>query len=164
MTPHGNLVPALMAPFIAWRLYYRFRRNVGRQRFQQKRLTAAIVIFGSLSLVFLAMLTRIPRLCAGFGGGLLLGIPMALIGLHFTRFESTPEGKFYTPNTFIGIGLTLLLVGRLIYRGYMLYTGVAELQGKPAAFQSPLTLVFFGLTAGYYIAYYAGVCMRSRRE
>ena len=154
----AQLVPALIVPLIAWRVYVRVRRNIGRQPFQPKRTISRIVIFSVLSvLVGLGAFGYLPSLAA-LGGGLLLGAPLALIGLHLTKFETTPQGKFYTPNTPIGVALSVLFVGRVGYRFFVLMT-VPVVNGNPtpALFHSPLTLFIFGLTAGYYIAYYAGV-------
>ena len=49
----------------------------------------------------------------GLAGGLALGVPLGLYGLHLTRFETTPEGRFYTPNPYMGVGLSMLLAGRV---------------------------------------------------
>lgn len=104
-----------------------------------------------------------PRVLTGLVCGFALGVPLAWWGVELTRFEVTPEGKFYTPNTWIGLGLTLLLVGRVTYRLTALW-GAAPLDGQmpPEPLQSPLTLVMFGLTAGYYVVFSAGVAMRGK--
>jgi hypothetical protein len=160
MTP-AQLVPALVIPFVAWRIYLRVRRNIGRQPFQPKRMTVRIIFFSVISLLFgVAAFPHWPAL-AGLGGGLVAGVPLALFGLHLTRFETTAEGRFYTPNTHIGLALTLLFTGRVVYRLIVLFG--AQSSGDlppPQLFQSPITLVIFGITAGYYIAYYAGVLIR----
>jgi hypothetical protein len=160
----SQLIPALIVPFIAWRVYMRVRRNIGRQPFQPKRTITRIVIFSVLSvLIGLGALAYLPSLAA-LGGGLLLGAPLALIGLHLTKFETTPQGKFYTPNTPIGVALSVLFVGRIGYRIFVL-VAAPPVDGLPPAalFHSPLTLFIFGLTAGYYIAYYAGVLIRGEK-
>jgi hypothetical protein len=157
----AQIVPAIIVPFIAWRVYVRVRRNIGRQPFQPRRMVARVAIFSVVSvLVGLGALAYLPSLAA-LGGGLLLGVPLALVGLHLTRFETTEQGRFYTPNTAIGVALTVLLVGRMGYRMFSLFAAL-PLAGMPppALFQSPLTLLIFGVTAGYYIAYYTGVLWR----
>lgn len=108
----SNLIPALLLPWFAWRMYRRFHRNVGRQPLHSGRLISGIVIFGLISVPLLAVTWPVPRLLAGFGGGLVLGGLLALVGLHLTVFETNPGGPhFYTPNTYIGVGLALLLAG-----------------------------------------------------
>jgi len=97
-------------------------------------------------------------------GGVLVGVALAFLGLRLTRWEMTPEGNFYTPNALLGIGLTLLFVGRLVYRLTVLFADPPAIgAGTPPLFQSPLTLLIFGVTAGYYLAYTAGVLLRGRR-
>ncbi len=160
-----NLIPALLLPWFAWRMYRRFHRNVGRQPLHASRLVTGIVIFGLIAVLLLAVSFAVPHLLAGIGGGLVLGGLLALIGLHLTQFEINQGGPhFYTPNTYIGVGLSLLLAGRILYRiGVLYFSDDALLSSSPALMQSPLTLLTVGLTAGYYIAYNAGVLIRSRR-
>jgi len=86
--------------------------------------------------------------------------------LRHTQFEVTPQGKFYTPHTYIGIFISVLFLGRVAYRFLVLYPGMhAAAQNNAdtfAAFQkSPLTLAIFGVLVGYYIAYYVGVLIES---
>jgi hypothetical protein len=157
MTP-AQLAPAIILPLVAWRIYVRAKRNVGRQRFQPRRMIARIVILSVLSLLFGVGTLTHPSSLGALGGGLLVGLPLALLGLYLTRFETSSEGHYYTPNTFIGIAVTLLFVGRLIYRVIILSPSPAMRDPSlPQFFQSPLTFFVFGLTAGYYIAYYSGV-------
>ena len=76
--------------------------------------------------------------------------------LRLTKFEITEQGHFYTPNTHIGIGLSVLLAGRILYRLFFFNTDNPA-PNAPQAFQSPLTMFFFGLIAGYYLVYYIGL-------
>ena len=74
------------------------------------------------------------------------------------RFESTPQGLLYTPHAHLGIALSLLLVGRLLYRLIELYAlDTTARRSAPEFAQSPLTLAIFGLLASYYIAYAVGL-------
>lgn len=160
----AQLVPALVVPFIAWRVYVRFKRNVGRQPFKPRRLAVRIGFFSLITaLLALATLNHLPAL-GGLAGGLVAGAALAFVGLKLTRFELTPEGEFYVPNTYIGIGLTLLLVGRIAYRVMVLYVSSPTMEGPPPGlFQSAATLVVFGLSAGYFIAYNTGLLVRGKR-
>ena len=158
-----QLVPAIVIPFIAWRVYMRVRRNVGRQPFRPSQLVVRIVIFSIISLLIGLGAMNYPQSLEALGGGLVLGVPLALIGLHLTKFETTPTGKFYTPNTAIGVALIVLFAGRVGYRMFALFGASPTGSPPPAPFQSPLTLLIFGVTAGYYIAYYAGVLRRGKK-
>ena len=159
-----QLVPALIIIFIAWRVYMRARRYIGRQPFHPKRLQATIWIFSIITVLFaLSALLSLPTLGA-LAGGLVLSMGLAWFGLRLTKFEDTPAGKFYTPNTALGLGVTALFVGRFFYRLFVLYA-MTDLQSPtaPQPFQSPLTYFLYGLTAGYYITYSAGVLIRSHK-
>ncbi len=97
----------------------------------------------------------------GLAGGLALGVPLGLYGLHLTRFETTPEGRFYTPNPYMGVGLSMLLAGRVAYRLLVFSSASGQGTAQPQLMHSPLTLFIYGLLAGYYMAYFTGVLARS---
>jgi hypothetical protein len=157
-----NVLPLVLVALVAWRLYSRMRRMVGRQRLSPLRpwltvalfpLLAALVLFGTL-----AAPGANPLVAAGLCGGVVAGIALGLYGTRLTRFEATPAGLFYTPNAHLGIALSLLLVARLGYRFLMPY-----LSGQPVDMRqmqlhsSPLTLAIFGMLAGYYVTYAIGL-------
>jgi hypothetical protein len=161
----SKIVPLLLAVFIAWRMYVRLRRNIGRQAMQPKRMLTRVIILAVVTVALTAFSLLNLRVLAGLGFGFVLGLPLAWVGLKMTRFEATAEGRFYTPNSTIGIGLGILLVGRLVYRLMVILPNMrnaAQHPQQPALMQSPLSLFVFGLLAGYYIAYYVGVLARNR--
>src|SRR5262249_2739745 len=101
-------------------------------------------------------------LAAGLAGGAALGV----WGLKLTKFERTPEGLFYTPDMRIGIALSALFVGRVLYRiGQIYFVDVpAARAAAPMDFvRSPLTLVILGTLLGYYVCYAVGL-IRWRRQ
>lgn len=165
-TSTPSLVPALVLPYLAWRVYRRFHRNVGRQLVHTGRLVWGIVVFGAVSALLLFFCLFSSRMLAGVGSGLALGAVLALIGLRLTKFEvGQPKPHYYTPNTYIGVALSLLLLGRVLYRmslGY--FSGSTAVSSSPALMQSPLTMFIIGLTAGYYITFNSGVLIRSNKK
>jgi hypothetical protein len=157
-----QIVPLIFVGLIALRMYFRMRRNFGRQVLQPGRLVTRIVIFAVVTCGLAVFSVLHPRLLIGQGVGLALGLPLAWLGLRLTQFEATPQGRFYTPNSSIGIALTILLVGRLGYRLMVLMAASNNPSQPPPLMQSALSFCVFGLLAAYYIAYYIGVLARSR--
>ena len=157
----ASVVPILFGGLIAWSIYRRVRRNIGRQPLRPVRITISIVIFALVSLVFLSLSFNSPRLLLGLGGGLLLGGLLGFVGLRLTKFETTDAGHFYTPNTPIGVAISVLFVGRMLYRFWAVRDTVTA-PHSPPPFQSPLTFFIFGLTAGYYLVYYIGLFVHTR--
>ena len=150
------VIPIVFGGLIVWSLYRRVRRNIGRQPLRPVRITVSLVIFALVSLIFLGLSFAVPRLLLGIGGGLLLGALLGLVGLKLTKFETTEAGHFYTPNTPIGVGLSVLFIGRMLYRFWAVGNAMTA-PTAPPPFQSPLTFFIFGLTAGYYLVYYIGL-------
>ncbi|SRR5579883_3028110 len=168
MIPPVNLVPLLFIALFGWRVYRRARLHIGRQRVKPKRMAWRMGIFSVLAVVMGVVASwRGLEGVLGLGAGLLLGALLGWVGLRLTRFEATPEGRFYTPNTWIGVGLMLLLLARMGYRAFLISSHGLPAQESGAASsgmagQSALTLLLFGVLAGYYIVYYAGVLLRCR--
>jgi hypothetical protein len=160
-----SLVVVVLVPLLAWRIYKRVRRNIGRQRSRLWRHWAGTVLCPLLLAVLaLGAMHSLPAeeaLLGGIAGGLALGF----YGLRLTRFEHEGNQFFYTPNPYLGVGLSLLLVGRIAWRMVELY----ETQGHltPASgdvARSPLTLLMVGLVFGYYAAYSLGLLRWRRRS
>ncbi len=164
---HSKLiVPVLIAALIGLRLYMRMRRSFGRQRVQPRRMTVRITIFALLC-VLLVLFTRgnVTMLADLLAGGA-CGAALGSLGLRHTRFESTAEGHFYTPHTYIGLTVTVLFLARVAYDFLVLYHGALPVPGQgPAALppESPLTLAVSGAFIAYYLVYYIGVLRKSRQ-
>jgi len=131
---------------------------IGRQRLSRVRPWITLIIFPTIVLLLAyAAHWHFERLW-WLAGGLVFGSLLGVYGLRQTRFESTPQGLFYTPHAHLGIALSLLLVGRFLYRLIELYgLETTAPRGAPEFARSPLTLAIFGLLAGYYIAYAVGL-------
>ena len=148
----------VLAPLLAWRIYARFRRMVGRQRLSRVRPWITLIIFPMIVLLLAyASYGHLERLL-WLAGGLVVGASLGVYGLRHTRFESTPQGLFYTPHAHLGIALSLLFFGRVLYRLAQLYVlDTSASRAGPEFAQSSLTLAIFGLLAGYYISYAVGL-------
>lgn len=160
------VTPTLVAAFVLFAIYRRVRRNIGRQRVQPVRMRSRIILLGVVGALVLAGATRNLQLFEGMLAGIAGGTALAWLGLRHTQFEITEQGSFYTPHTWIGLAVSALLIGRIAYRFMVVYPmahAASQAGANPfAAYQrSPLTLAIFGIVIAYYIAYYAGVLMRS---
>lgn len=147
-----------LLPLILWRIYARFRRTIGRQRLSKIRPWIALTIFPIL-IALLCLASRAnPERLLWLVGAIFLGAILGYFGLNKTRFEPTPQGLFYTPNIHLGISLSLLFVARIGYRFFEVYIlEPAVPHGMHDFAQTPLTLAVFGLLAGYYMVYAAGL-------
>ena len=154
----SNLAIAALVAFIAWRLYARFRRMVGRQRYRPWRTAITLTLFPVIILLVGLGASANPTALEGLAGGLALGIVLGVVGLKLTRYEATPLGRYYTPNAHIGIALSLLFAARIVWRSIELRSMGAGLSDHAPDFaRSTLTLLVFGVLAGYYITYAAGL-------
>lgn len=164
----------LIAAVVLFILYRRFRRSFGRQKLRPKRMIFRIVVLAIVCVLALASPFRGLTSDAAATGGALVGIALGLWALMHTRFENTADGRFFTPNGYIGMIVVALFLGRLIYRFIVVYplmrqavqqaTQNPQMQPSPfAAYQhSPLTVGLYFLLAGYYICYYVSVLIKSR--
>ena len=152
----------LLVPLLAWRMYSRFRRLVGRQRFSRVRQWISLAIF----LPLIALLAWVVRAHAdvllALAGGIGAGALLAQYGLRHTKFERAPPVLYFTPNAYLGVSLFLLFVGRILYRVVQIF-----LVAPPGApdfrdfSHSAVTLAIFGLLAGYRMAYSVGLLHRA---
>jgi hypothetical protein len=147
-----------VAVLVTWRLYSRVRRLVGRQKFAPVRAWFSVCFFPLLVLALLAGTWSHPLRSLSELAGVAVGIGLGHYGLRLTRFEDAGDGHFYTPSAHIGIGLSLLFIGRLGYKLIHAYMATAGFTEPPAEIvKSPLTLLIIGTLAGYYATYAFGL-------
>ena len=160
------VAPIVIAPLIAWRLYARTRRHFGRQPIQPKRMWTRVGILSAITLLVGTEGFVDPRVAAGLGAGLVGGVALAVLALKLTRFEIDGHADCYYPNPWVGLALTALFIGRLLYRFMVLWPELSHNSAASLAQwqRSPLTLVILGLMLGYYIAYYGGLLVHHRNE
>ncbi len=153
----STLIILILIPLLAWRMYSRFKRMVGRQHLSKLRPWITIAVFPLLLLLIGAAALPNPEHLWLLAAGVLAGSLLGLFGLSKTRYEATEEGLFYTPNAHLGIALSLVFLARIAFRFVQVYgAGPAAPRGNDFA-HSALTLCIFGLLAGYYIAYAVGL-------
>lgn len=165
----------LIAALVLLILYRRFRRSFGRQPLRPKRMIFRCAVLAAICVLALASPFHGLAGDAAAAAGALIGVGLAFWALAHTRFEITPQGCFYTPNGYIGMLVVALFLGRLIYRFTVIYPLLHQAArqatvnpGVPVSpfatyERSPLTLGLYFLLAGYYIAYYLSVLLKSRK-
>jgi hypothetical protein len=161
-TPHpATFTVIALLPLVGWSVWRRIKRMVGRQRLSRVRPWVTLTLF-PLLLAMLSMSAFVapqaqPQRLVWLAAGVVIGAALAVYGLKRTRFESTPEGLFYTPDSRIGIAISVLLITRVVYRiGRLLVLGPQLADSTEFAY-SPYTLAPVGMLAGYYMVYAAGL-------
>lgn len=156
---HPSMIAVVgIAALIAWRIYRRVRRSVGRQRLHPVRPWLTVIFFPLLVAMLLLGSLFHPASALALVGGAGVGVALGIYGLRLTRFEPTAEGLFYTPNLHLGIALSLLLIARIGYRVIQMYAADLPMDTPPTDFvRSPITLVILGTLAGYYVTYAIGL-------
>jgi hypothetical protein len=161
------ITPILLGALVIFGIYRRVRRSFGRQTVNVGRIwfRIGILIFAGL-LVAASAAHGDTSMLGALLGGLVCGAGLAYLALRHTQFEVTPQGRFYTPHTYIGLFVTAVFLGRLLYRFEVLYPafkGAQPGQNWADAYQrSPLTLAIFGMLVSYYVLFYIGVLHRTR--
>jgi hypothetical protein len=161
------ITPILLAGFVVMMMYRRVRRTIGRQQVSPVRMQWRIGLLGVVGAMLLLGALRDMNLFGAMIAGIAGGVALGWFGLRHTKFESTAQGHFYTPHTYIGLFVSALLIARVLYRFVVVYPAAQSAAHAGAnpfdAYQkSPLTLAILGVVVGYYVAYYIGVLIKSR--
>ena len=163
------VIPLLLAALLVFAILRRMRRNFGRQRVQPRRLLVRMAILAVIGALLAIGSLASPQLGLALLAGCACGAALGYVGLRHTRFEVTAEGRFYTPHAYLGVAVTALFLGRILYRLLAFYRGalpVGAAQANPlmAYDGTPVTGALFGVLLGYYAVYYTGVLRRTRPE
>ena len=142
----------VLAPLILWRLYARVRRMIGRQKLSKWRARITLTVFPLLLLLLAIPALAHPGLLAMLVVAVSCGLALSVYGIRKTTFEVAPGMLHYTPHAHLGIALSLLFVGRIVYRFFEI-GAMGGAEHAPDFARSPLTLAIFGLLAGYYVGY-----------
>lgn len=163
------VTPYLIAALIVWGVYRRMRRSFGRQRVRDGRMWTRIGILSAVAILIAILVAPDVDVLGALLAGIACGAVLGFFGLRYTKFEVTAEGRFYTPHAYIGLAVTALFIGKVLYRFLGGYSGLAT---GPAAGRniaelyrhSPFTLALFGALVGYYVLYYLGIMQRSKPQ
>jgi hypothetical protein len=169
----SQIGPFLFAILVVFAVYRRLRRSFGRQLLRPTRLTIRVVLFTVIVCALMPLASRSQQYLGAEIVGAALGIGMGIWGAQRTRFLMLGERLHYVPHTYTGIAVSLLFVGRLVYRIVQVYSaahaGHAAYPADPSAgmgpasmVRSPLTVGIFFVLAGYYLYFYGWVLWKSK--
>jgi hypothetical protein len=96
---------------------------------------------------------------------------MGVWGARRTRYRTYDGELHYVPHTYTGVVVSLLFIGRLVYRIAELYSmrpvtgAMSHTEGfaPPAMVRTPATVGLLFLLIGYYVCYYSMVLWKSKR-
>jgi hypothetical protein len=155
-------------------LSFALRYRAGTARRQARRwvtsLNAWLTSFSALFFLSFTFLLsfwvesafRFALIGMGFGG--ILG----LFGLALTRWESRPEGLFYTPSRWLALVVTLAIAARFAYGWWRATHSGSSTPGDQhwliTASGTQLSLAVAAGLIGYYLIYSIGVRLRLARH
>ena len=176
----SQIGPFLFAALVVFAIYRRFKRSFGRQPLRPTRMRVRMVLLTFLVCLLLPAALRSAQFLAAELAGAALGVALAVWGAQRTRFLTQGGQRYYVPHTYTGIVVSLLFLGRLVYRIVQIYEGAHAAAAGAAAvntyasadpaqafvpasmLKSPLTVGIFFLLAGYYLYYYGWVMWKSK--
>jgi hypothetical protein len=160
-----SVTPLLLSIVAAGLILRRMRRSFGPQAIRIGRLKFRAGVFAAVGVLVCFASIQNVSLLGALIGGIGIGAALGYLGLKHTKFEFTERGRFYTTHAYIGLLISALFIGRLIYRASIVYSAT-QASGQFNLFsgyqKSPLTLGILGLLIGYYICFNMGVVRRSR--
>ena len=150
------------------------RYRAGTARRQARRWVASLNIWmTSFSAVFFLSFTFLLSFWVdsafrfgliGMGCGSILG----LVGLAITRWESQPQGLFYTPNRWLALLVTFAIAARFVYGWWRTTHSGSNVPVDQhwliTASGTQLSLAVAAGLIGYYLAYSLGVRLRIARH
>lgn len=167
---YPRILPYAVAVLAVFLIYRRFRRSFGRQPIVPARMLIRVGILIVLGCSLLPLALRSREFGAAELIGVAAGAALGVWGWVHTRFQTFNGRMHYVPHTYTGIAVSLLLIGRVVYRLVRLYAsrpaGGADsaLQGFDAQsmLTSPLTVGLLFAVIGYYVCYYSLVLGKSK--
>jgi hypothetical protein len=164
-TPQQMLITVAVVALIAWRMYARIRRVIGRQHFSLPRTWLRIVLFPIIIALLAFSGAAHPEALGLLACGIAFGVGLGVLGLRLTKYEVTGQGLYYTPSAHLGIALSTFLIARIAYRFAVYGLPGANGTGAPhGATLTPLTMLLIGTLAGYYWTYGIGLLRWSARS
>ena len=170
----SQIGPFLIAILVVFAIYRRFRRSFGQQPLRPVRMQVRIVVLLVIGCLLLPAVFRSAAFMSAVLAGIAAGVALAMWGAARTRFLRVSGQLYYVPHTYTGVAVSLLFLGRLVYRLIQVSGNVHAVHAAggdsanqafaPASMlQSPLTLGLYFVLMGYYVCYYSMVLWKSKR-
>jgi hypothetical protein len=170
----SQIGPFLIAALAVFIIYRRLRRSFGQQQLRRVRMQARIVVLLIIGCLLLPVAWRSTEFLSAVLAGLAAGVALALWGAARTRFRKIDQQLYYVPHSYTGIAVSLLFLGRFVYRFVQMYGGTHATQAggldsagpgfaSASMLRSPLTVGLFFAVVGYYVCYYSVVLWKSKR-
>src|SRR5260370_4120134 len=132
---YSRIWPYAIAGLAVLLIYRRFRRSFGRQPMRPVRMWIRIAVLILLSCSLLPSALKSGQFLLAELTGALAGLALRFWGPQHTRY-ATYEGRLhYVPHTYTGIAVSLLFIGRLVYRIVEWYAQNGAPGGAAAASQ-----------------------------
>jgi hypothetical protein len=169
---YSRIWPYVIAGLAVLLIYRRFRRSFGRQPMRPVRMWIRIAVLILLGCSLLPYAFKSGQFLLAELAGALTGTALGIWGARHTRY-ATYEGRLhYVPHTYTGVAVSLLFIGRMVYRIVEWYAENGALGGasavsqgiaRPPMMRSPFTVGLICVVVGYYVCYYAMVLWKSKR-
>jgi hypothetical protein len=151
--------------------FVRFRLGMARRRAKPWLAKLNVVMLSisaglllvTASIVNVWVPTALKSALIGLAGGVLL----SLLGLAFTRWETTPQSLFYKPNRWFALLIPLALTLRIMlwmWRGWHAWSTSESAGSWLAASGTAGSLGIGAMVAGYYFGYALGILRKITRR
>ena len=169
-TDFSQFGPFLFAALVVFAVYRRLRRSFGRQPMRPRRMAVRMALLTVLACTLLPLALRSAQYLAAELIGAVLGLGLGVWGAQRTRFQMYNGQLHYLPHTYTGIAVSLLFLGRLVYRVVQEYVAAhaAHAAGsvnpslQASMIRSPLTVTIFFVLVGYYLYFYGMLLWKSK--
>lgn len=172
-TDLAQIWPYAFAALAFMLVLQRLRRNFGAQPVRPVSMGIRIGLLAVLGASMVPLGLGSTAFLAAEIGGLAAGLGLGFWAGGRTRYEMRDGRLFYVPHTYTGIAVSLLLVGRVVYRMAWMYSHPAWAAGQEAVLpqsgaagpivRSPSTAGLLCVVVGYYGYFYGRVLWKSKR-
>lgn len=170
---HSAIPILLIVALLGWSMYRRVRRTVGWQVLVPRRLRNRAVVFAVVAVLLLTQAALDVRIAIFDAVGVVLGAALVYLAIMTTGFQQRGTEVYYRPNMWVGLGLVLILIGRVVFRLVYVYQDLGSLQSvqqggsinssQLSYANDPYIVSVFFLLCTYYIGYNLWLIRRHRQ-